>query len=194
MFYAKPMIVIGIIGPKAAGKDTVATYFEYKYGFGHHAHSDVYRDILSILRVPKSRDNLINLVELRKIFGEDVLINALNKRIKAHQSPVQIVTGIRFQNELDNIKTYPQNLILHIDAPIEKRYEYQVERKQNIDDTTMTFEEFVLMEARETEKHIQDLAKFADAKIENQGSKEDLYEKAEEILKPLIEKRNDLWI
>jgi uridine kinase len=186
MSYSRPMKIIGIIGPKGAGKETIADHIEKKYGAGHHRHSEVLGDLLTILRVPKSRMNKIKLVQLRKVFGENVLINALNKKLDQENRPLQVVTGIRFDNELQNIRNFEQNLVIYIDAPIEKRYEWQKTRKQYEGDEDMGFDEFAKIEQEETEIHIQGLGESADHKIENTADLSTLYAKVDEIIKPFL--------
>jgi dephospho-CoA kinase len=181
------MKVIGIIGSKGSGKDTLASYISKKYGAGHHAHSEILSDLLTIIRVPKTRMNKIKLVQLRKAFGENVLINALNKKLVQENRDTQVITGIRFDNELENIRQYDRNLVIYIDAPLEKRFEWQKERKQYAGDEDMSFEEFVRIgEKEETEIHIQRLGQLADHRIENDADLQTLYTKVDEIIKPFL--------
>lgn len=177
------MLVVGIIGPKASGKDTVARHLAEKYGGRHHSHSEILDDVLGALRIPNTRDNLIKLVALRKTFGEDVLTHALNRKIKNESGILQAITGIRFQNELDNIRNYPKHLILYIDAPLELRYERLSSRRQKSDDQTQTFEQFKEEEQKETEIHIKELGAQADVKIDNTGSEHELFAKIDQVIK-----------
>ena len=180
------MIVIGIIGAKAAGKDTIARHIAAKYKGNAHAHSEVLEQILRILKLPITRDNAIKLVALRKNFGENVLANALNKRIKNDNSEIEILTGVRFDSELQNIRSYPHNALIYIDAPIETRYLWQTQRKIRSDDSTMSYEEFVKIEKRETEIHIQELGAQADYTIINEGSLDELYAKVDDIMQEIL--------
>ncbi len=184
------MFVIGIIGAKGSGKDTLATHISKTFHTGHHSHSEIYHDIVKILKVPESRINLIKLVELRAAFGDSVLINALNKKLKEEKNEIQVLTGIRFQNELDNVRSYDKNVVIYINAPIEKRFEWLKERGQYSDDSA-AYTEFVRLESEETEKHIQELGKQADYEIRNDGSLENLYTKAEEVINSYLEKNGN---
>jgi dephospho-CoA kinase len=185
------ILVVGIVGPKASGKDTAARYLEKKYGACSHHYSEIYKQILSILDIPISRDSLIKLVDLRKAFGEDVLNNALNMRILEEGKAIEVVTGIRFDNELQNIRNFPKNVIIAIDSPIELRFERQTKRDLYADDKN-TLDYFIAMEQRETEIHIDRLSKNADYTIVNDGTFEELDQKIDQIMeKVLKEKMSD---
>ena len=177
-------MIIGIVGPKKVGKETVAKYLMQHYRFKAHSHSEVLREILSILNQPLTRMNYIKLVSLRKTFGEDVLVNAVNKKLKAglELGPV-VVTGVRFRNEFDNVKYFPDSAVIYIDAPPELRYEWQKNAAPDkADDAVMSYEEFQSIEMKETESGIAELGVMADYKIENTGTKEELFKKVDQII------------
>lgn len=183
------MLIIGLIGSKATGKETVAKYIHKKYGGAYYAHSEILDQILDILKLPKSRENEIKLVSLRKMFGPQVLPNALNKKIRSDNADVVVVTGIRFQSEFENIRSYENNKILYIDAPLETRYKWQLSRKEKEDDADISFVQFVNLEKySETEANIKELGQKADFYIENTGSLEELYEKVDNIIEQIIKK------
>ncbi len=177
------MIVIGLVGPKRSGKDTVAEYIVQKYGAKSHAHSEIYNEILRLLKISNTRMNIIKLVGLRDVFGSNVLIHALNKKIQEDKAELEVVTGIRFENELENIKTYPQSILIYIDAPVEQRYERQLLEKQYQGDSTMSFEEFKEIEAKQpTETHIAELKKKCEYILLNDKGREELFEQVDNIL------------
>src|SRR5258708_6745921 len=103
------MMVIGIIGPKAAGKDTIANHIQNKLGGKVHRFAEILDDILEILALSISRENEVHLVHLRDVFGPDTLAKALHNKIKQENADVVIITGVRFQNELDSIRALPNN-------------------------------------------------------------------------------------
>ena len=180
------MIVIGLIGPKAAGKDSIGSHIVKKYGGKKHSHSETLDEILHVLRIPNTRENVIRLVALRKNFGDDVLINALNKKIKLDHTDIIVVTGIRFENEFKNIRSYPKNAIIYVNAPPEQRYQRQSNRNYRADDPTMSYEEFLSLEKRETEIHIHNLGEKADFKILNTCSEQELFAKVDDIIKKIL--------
>lgn len=178
------MKIIGLVGPKRSGKDTVAEYIQEKYAAKIHAHSEIYIRILRLLKISNTRMNIIKLVGLRDIFGINVLINALNKKISEDDAPLEVITGIRFQNEFDNIKAYPESLMIYVDAPIEQRYQRQLSDHQYQGDTSMSFEEFKEIEAKQpTEIHIAELGKKCEYILLNDKGKEELFKQVDNILK-----------
>jgi dephospho-CoA kinase len=177
------MKIIGIIGPRLAGKETVAKYIAEKYNAAVHSHSEILDDILKLLELPISRENEIRLVALRATFGDDVLINALNKRVRSEISGIVVITSARFQNELDNIRNYPQNIVISVDASLETRYLWQQSRGEKVGDIGMSFEDFTALDHRVTEQNISKLMTTADYHIENDGMLEDLFAKVDEIMK-----------
>ncbi len=179
------MFVIGVIGPKASGKETIAKYIADKFGGNLHSHSEILTDVLDVLGIEHSRENEMKLVAFRKHFGPNILTNALNKKIKEENSKLQVVTGIRFQSELDNIRSYPNNKLIYIDAPIELRYERQKQRTQKADDQTMSFERFKEIENFETEVGIRALGEQVDFKVFNDGDQEKLDQQLDGIMKQI---------
>jgi dephospho-CoA kinase len=180
------MIIIGIIGPKRAGKDTIAKHIARKYNGKNHSHSEILYRILEIMHLEPSRENAIRLVQLRKVFGENILVQALNTKIERDHAELEAITGIRFQNEFDNIRSYPQNKIIFVDAPLETRFRWQHEDGEKSDDETMSFVEFIEMEKRETEIHIKELGKQADYHIENNGTQAQLFEQVDKIMAEVL--------
>ena len=153
-----------------------------KYAANHFRFTHILDEILDELNLPISRKNEIDLgLGLRKIFGEHVLVNALEKR--AHEaSQTIVINGIRM-DEMEIIKGWGAKII-YVTAPPETRFERYQNRKEKTDDAVMNFQEFKEQE-NGTELHIPELGKQADYKIENTGSLDDLYKKVEDIIKKL---------
>ncbi len=176
------MIVIGIIGGRASGKDTAARYIAEKLSGKHHAHSEILDDILNALAVNPDRGNTDKLFKFREVFGESWLINALNKKLITENAPVEVVTGIRFENELKNIRSFPNNKVIYIEADVKVRYERAQKRAQRSDEKLNTFEEFEAQEHNRVQMEIPILGAQADYKIHHDGTSEELYPKLDQIL------------
>lgn len=179
-------MIIGLVGEKLAGKDTAAEYLVKKYGAGHFRFTHILDDILKILNLPISRRNEIDLgLGLRKIFGNHVLINALEQRVKIANNNLAIVNGIRM-DEFEVVKSWPKAKTIYITAPVEMRFQRYRQRREKADDGVMGFDGFVKQEQTElTEVGIPDLGQRADFKIDNTGSLEELYGKVDEIIKKI---------
>ncbi len=180
------MKVIGIIGQKAAGKTTIAEYIAKATGAKIYRYAEILDDVLNVLRLPVTNINEIKLVALRKEFGENTLPKALRKKIMSQSGELAIITGIRFENELADIRSYPKNVLLYVESDIQLRYQRQKLRNQKADDQTMSFEEFAKLEEDSTEKEIKALGQAADFKIENNGSEQQLFKQIDAILQQII--------
>lgn len=176
--------IIGLVGEKLAGKDTTANYLVKKYGADHFRFTHILDAILEDLDMPISRQNEINLgLGLRKVFGEHALVNAVEKRVKKSWASLIVVNGIRM-DEMDVVRSWGAKII-YVTAPIETRFERYLTRREKADDASMNFEQFVSQEKGPTEERIPELGKKADFKIDNIGSLEELYGKADVIIKQL---------
>ncbi len=176
-------LLLGIVGEQFSGKDTIADYLQAKHGAFHIRQSHILDEILNVLGLEISRRNEIDLgMALRKVFGTHTVGNAVAKRLAQATEPLQVVQGIRFQEELDIVKRFGGKII-YITATPEIRYERSKQRKEKVDDQENSFEDFLKIEQAEpTETGIAGLGQQANYKINNIGDLENLYQKVEDIL------------
>lgn len=178
-------MILGLIGEKLSGKDTVAKYLETKYGAAHIRHSQLLDEILEILDLDKSRRNEIDLgMGLRKTFGDGILGKALAKRVKESKAEMIVINGIRFQDEIQNAHALGAKII-YITAPEETRYKRFMERSEKTDDASGSAEEFKKQEHEPTEVQIPSLGSQADFKIENIGTLDGLNAQIDTIVNNL---------
>lgn len=179
-------LVIGLVGRKGSGKGTVAKILKEKYGASVYRYSDVLRDVLDLLGIEKSRENLIQLSEvLRRGFGEETIKNALLKRMSDTSSPLIVLDGLRRLGDLDGLTDLGDFQLITVAAPLELRYERISQRGENAGETTRTLESFREMEHAPTEITIADVEAKADRTIDNSGTYEELVHHVEELLKDL---------
>src|SRR5271163_4945387 len=115
-------MIIGLVGEKLAGKDTMANYLVEKYGASHFRFTHILDQLLEQLNLPVSRANEIALgLSLRKTFGEHVLVKALEKRVRAAWTKLIVVNGIRM-DEMEVVKTWTATII-YVTAPLPLRFE-----------------------------------------------------------------------
>lgn len=175
-------MIIGLVGEKLAGKDTAANYLVQKSGAEHFRFADILDSILEELNLPISRENEVALgLGLRKIFGEHVLVKALEKRLRKSWAKLIIVNGIRM-DEMEVVKSWEGAQIIYITAPAQVRFERYQNRREKADDAVMDFEQFVKQDSGPTEVAIPELGKKADFKIENTGNLEDLHKKLDDVI------------
>ena len=180
-------LIIGLVGEKLAGKDTVAEFLVKNYGAFHIKFSHILDEIIDILDMPKTRRNEIDLgLGLREVFGPSALYKALKKRIEISTEPKVVINGIRM-DEFDKIVKELGAKTIYVTAPLEVRFARYLKRHEKVDDGKMNFEEFAKQDREElTEKDIPQIGARANYKIENTGSLEELNGKVKEIIKELI--------
>lgn len=178
-------MIIGLVGEKLAGKDTLANYLVEKYQASHFRFTHILDSVLEELNLPISRKNEIDLgLGLRKIFGEHVLVNALEKRVKEAWSKIIVVNGIRM-DEMEVVKTWGAPII-YVTAPLEMRFARYQNRREKADDAEMNLEQFKQQETGPTEARIPELGAKADYKIENTDSLKDFFHKTDEVIKQIM--------
>ncbi len=175
------MIIIGITGTNASGKDTAADFFK-QHGFAAFSLSDILREEAKKRGVAENRDNLQNIGnELRAKFGFGYLAQEILKKINRDA----IVTSIRHSEEVKTLKQAKNFFLIAVDAPIKLRYE-RTQKRQGSQDA-IDFETFQKQEAREFEKsgagqQLGLCLKMADYQIENDGTREEFNQKLSQIL------------
>lgn len=181
------MIIIGVTGTNASGKDTVAEYLRDKYGFKNYSLSDEIRIELTKRGMDHSRENMITVGnEIREKFEANELAVRAIKRIVADNENKVIVTSIRNPAEVEELrKDFPDFKLIFIDAPIEIRYERSKERGRIGDGES--FEDFKAKEARELDggtkgQRLIATSKMADISIINDEDLASLHNKIEKIL------------
>nr|AIA16718.1 AAA domain protein [uncultured bacterium] len=177
-------LVLGVIGERSSGKDTLSQYLVEKYRAFAISHSKILDEILNILDLPISRRNEIDLgMALRSPFGEGVIAKALRKRVLQETADIIVVQSIRFPHEVDNVKTLHGHLIF-IEAPLKVRYERAHKRQEKADDN-ISFEQFQAMQQEPTEIGIEALKKDAEFVISNDSTLEHLYQQIDEVMHKL---------
>lgn len=179
------MIIIGLTGLAASGKDRAAEYMVKRYQASRYGFSQCLRTAMDALHIEKSRPNLAKFsLILRQNFGEDLLAKAMAEDIKMDNSEYIIIDGIRREADIFYLTKIKGFHLVSIDADIKVRYERLIMRRQNSDDNK-TFEEFVIDHDRETETSIPPIMKMAEFKIDNNGTHEELEKKIDKIIEQL---------
>ena len=179
-------IIIGLAGKIASGKDSVGKYFVEKYRAEKIRFSTILRNILEILNLPESRENMQSLsTVLRKNFGENILAKAIVKLTNKTNNNLVVIDGIRRLGDVDSLKTLNSFFLVYIDVDQDKRFKRSVARKENPGDENMLREKFDERDAVETEIQIESLKKEANFLIDNSGTLEETYLQIENIHKEI---------
>ena len=182
-------MIIGLTGTFAAGKDTVAEYLGEK-GFEHYSCGDQIREIAAERGLEPTRDVLRELGnELRDTKGSEFLARRIIEQ-KAKTDKVAI-SGIRQPGEIKYLRGLGKFYLIAVDAPVEIRFERMSERSREGDPKTL--EEMVDKERQEMEsaspnaQKIHECMELADALVINDGNREQLDRKVDEVLKKFEE-------
>jgi dephospho-CoA kinase len=178
-------LVIGLVGRIGSGKSAVSEHLRSKYGASQHRFSQILEDLLDRLYLPHKREYLQRLgASLRAELGMDTIVNAFRKDLEKDPSDIIVVDGIRYENEVEMLRGFKNNVLIFIDAPARDRYERCVVRGEK-EEAELSFAEFLEIEMRETERRIDVIGKKSDYIIENTGTLEELFQKVDEIIEKL---------
>jgi dephospho-CoA kinase len=173
--------VIGLVGPIASGKGTVAQILK-ELGFEYYSLSDRIREELVSRGLPITRQYLQDVGdELRGSLGADILAVRTTGKIDIQSETRIVIDSIRNPAEIGYLKEHLGAKIVGVNASPEVRYDRLVERNRGGE--PLSREEFLAMDARETEKttdsHKIDISgclELADYVIANNGTPDDLME------------------
>lgn len=180
-------IVIGLAGEIASGKDTVAAYLKKKHQSETISFSQPLRNILDILFLPQTRENMSWLgTILRKKFGQDLLAKAITEQAENSKKKIVVLPNIRLPQDIIYLKKLPHFILVGINADPKTRYRRLIKRNQNSDDKTKTWKQFLKDARLPTETKIRKLIKKAKIVLDNNGSFQDLHAQVEKTLKNYV--------
>lgn len=175
--------IFGFVGHIASGKGAACDYLRTTHNAGYHRYSTILRDLVRRIYLPEDRDHLIRISEiLRREFGEDTLARVIKEDVVADTSEIVCVDGIRRLADIVELRKLPNFTIVFIDAEQRLRYERLIQRSENSDDRTKTFEEFVADGQRPTELSINEVADIAHVTINNNGTLDEFHAQLDKIL------------
>lgn len=176
-------IILGFTGLLASGKGTAASYFEQKYNAKSYRFSTILRALADRIYIEQSRDNLIKMSEtIRATFGEDILAKAIAGDAAKSENELIIVEGIRRMPDIEHLKRLPSFILIEISADPQTRYDRLVQRNENVDDRTKTYEQFLEDHKRSTEMSIPEVISHATEHIDNNGTIEQLHQSLDLLL------------
>lgn len=187
------MVVIGVTGYLGAGKDTVAEYLKNKE-YEHISLSDILREDLKRAGKESTRDNLQSLGnELRQRLGGNILAERAISRLNPEKN--YVITSIGRVDEVESLKKLKGFKLIFVDAPTKLRFERQLKRGR-LEDKTLTYSRFLKDEEKERKgggaqfREFDNLKKKADYLINNNSTKEALFQKIERINKEVNKRPN----
>jgi len=183
------MTIIGVCGPPASGKDTVADFFVSK-GFTHISLSDILREEMRKQNIPLDREHIYNFsLEVKREHGLNHLAQLAADKIKEDT----IISSIRAGSEVKLLRQRFGDAftLISIEAPFETRYERATKRNRPGDD--ISSELFKAQEDRESDgrtaaHQVDKVIAMADRTIDNSASKQKLFDRLGKVLTELQEK------
>lgn len=157
-------MIIGIAGPTASGKTTVARMLEEEYG----AVRLRYSSILSEMAVERGLDG-DDKATLQGIFlneretrGENFLTKEMEERVGQLNKDFIVIEGNRRLVDIDTLRRIAKArndslILLFIDASRETRFDRYNERLVTQGEEPISFEAFTALEANDAEDEIDDL-------------------------------------
>lgn len=181
----KKKVILGLTGETGAGKDTVADYYEEKFGAKLLRFADPIKDTLSIYFDKLSKEDQAWLYEVFKDrFGGSILGRALKKRVEDETAKFIVINGLRMPSDYDFIRQFDDAKILYVTTSPETRWKRVLERGEKTDDK-LPFEEFMRLDRKLTEVHVPEIGAKADFRIDNEKDLDYLYDESEKVLKKI---------
>ncbi len=171
-------LVIGVVGPQLAGKETFEDILrELLEKDGHsvsrHRFSDPLRETLTLWGLPHGRENeqlMAQLMVAPGFFGPATLANAVNARLSRDTADVGILDGVRWHVDEKMIRAFPQtgikSLIVYITASSDRRYARLLARNRSGESNTSRAD-FDRQNKAPNEVHIPDIGSRADITLVN---------------------------
>ena len=178
------MQIIGLVGEKGSGKETFGNLLmELVKGkkIFRIRFSDILNYTLKLWDLDLTRENLQNLaIAMDGAYGAGTLSQAIAKQIKDSEADIVILDGIRWQSDVDLLKSFPKNILVYITADLDIRY-HRLKLRQEKKDEAKTYQQFMKEEQAQNELLIPRIGSKADIKITNNASLEGLKEKVREF-------------
>jgi dephospho-CoA kinase len=169
-------MIIGITGTLGAGKGTVAEYLTTHHKFTYFSVRNFYAGEVVRSGHLANRDTITAIAKaLRTEHGPIFAMEQLMLQARPGQNVV--IESIRTKAEAQYLKSLGAHLWA-IDADIHMRYERSA--KRDVGTKTLSFDEFAAQDAGDT--GLREAMALADASINCDCSKEELYAEVEKVL------------
>jgi len=175
--------VFVFVGPMGSGKDTCTGYLASKYGAQIFSFTNMLKDTLDRFHLEFNRENLIKISEaLRTTFGEEIMAKTMAKDVEKSTANMIAIGNARRMADIEYLSKMNGFVLIAISAEMPTRYERIKTRGEKSSDATQTYEQFVADHERSTELSIIEVAKHATDHIDNNGTKEELFKKLDNMV------------
>jgi len=183
------MVIIGITGTIGAGKGTIVDYLVEKKGFTHYSVRAFLLEEIRKRNMPENRDSMYHLAnELRSIHGPSWVTDQLYK-MAVLSGKNCIIESIRTPGEINSLRGKEKFYLLAVNADPYIRYERIGLRQSETD--KVSYETFLENESRESDssdpnkQNLRQCISMADFVFENNGTKEELLRRVDEVLEKI---------
>jgi dephospho-CoA kinase len=184
--------IIALVGRAVSGKDTVGKYLVDNYGFAHVSTGQLVRDYITEHSLGEpSRDLMIRVAnEVRSKLGADYFVQ---KALETKADRL-IIDGLRAMAEV-NAARNAGAVVIAVEAPIEKRYEWATGRGRTSD--KISFEDFARQEKLESTnksasaQSLDEVIAGADITIQNDQDLAYLYKETDTLMAKLGVEENE---
>lgn len=179
-------MIMGLTGTNASGKGMFCSILKEHYGFAVHSLADPLREEAASRGIEPTTKNLIALGnEMREKRGPGALAKLIMGRLPNGDV---VLDSIRNPAEIVELRKLSGFVLIALDAPLKVRYEREHARGRI--GNAKTFEEWLAiekMEDGENPLHLQVhmCMKLADYALQNDGTKEELKKKIDEVLQKI---------
>lgn len=181
-------MIIGLTGKNGSGKTAVSEYLKSR-GFDYHSLSDAIREEIRRRGREVTRDILIYVgTDLRETFGPGILAERVLGKLERDHN--YVIDSIRNPVEVEVLKRREDFILVAVEADPKIRFERSLIRGR--EDAAQSFEKFMAEEKRELEsdnpasQQLYATRDLAEIVVENDGSLEELHQKLDELLPPLM--------
>lgn len=185
-------MIIGIAGPTASGKTTVARLLEEKLGAFRIRYSDILEEIAKERGLKTDKPTLQNLfLTEREMRGEDFLAREMEVRGSALPYPILVIEGNRRLVDVHTLRRIAQNkneklILLFIDASKETRFTRYNSRLQQNGKEPISAEAFEILEKNGAEDEVlalKEIFKKEGTLIDaNTQTPEEIFARVKEVL------------
>lgn len=166
--------IIGVTGENGSGKgsfsDSLITQLKSSK-VSKIKFSDVLFSTLKNWNIDTTRNNLQNLaIIMDKQYGVGSVTRAAQVAIKKNPAEIIIVDGVRWESDVQMIRSFKNNALVYVTADPKVRYERMRKRGEKVGENILTYKQFLDEEKAGTETQIKKIGKLADFKIENNGT------------------------
>jgi dephospho-CoA kinase len=172
-------MIIGITGTYGAGKGEVVRYLVEKEGFFHFSARALLTEEVGRRGLVLDRQSLIDVGNLlRAEYGADYVAEELCRRAVGTKGN-KVIESLRTVGEVKRLQEEEEFYLWAVDANLEERYRRIVDRGTETD--KVSFEEFGRSEVGEMNSNdpsrinLAACMALADFKIDNSGTRDDLY-------------------